>query len=641
MVGQFGTNLFGSEQKGYIINNYVPEKICSYLITLDSDTDLTLNSAFELIGTMAHILNKPEIKNGKVIDGYGLIQPRVGVNIDISYKNMFTKIFAGSGGIDSYTNAISDTYQDNFGEGIFTGKGIFNLETYSKVLDGEIPENTVLSHDLLEGCYLRCGLASDIMIMDGYPGKYASFMARLSRWIRGDWQIIGWLKNKKLNLLSKFKIFDNLRRSLFEISSILAGIYFLIISKIYNFGIGKYILLLGIIIILPFLLEMLDIIVSKKQGEHKQESFTPKVSGIIGAFYRAILTFGCLPYKAYISTKSICTSLYRMMYSKRNLLEWTTSEEAERATKNDYFSYYKNMWINVVFGIIVLLISIANINFNICGIIIGLLWIIIPFVMCEISQVKVNEENINLTKNQHDYVLDVAKRTFKYFKDNLTEQNNYLIPDNYQEDRKQKYVDRTSSTNIGLSLLAVISGIDLNFIKLEDGINLLEKMILNVDGLEKWNGHLYNWYNIKTKMPLLPRYISTVDSGNFVGYLFVTKAFLQEKLESNNNNLDDKILGMQKQIYELIEIINRIIKNTDFSKLYSSQKRLFSIGFNIEENKLTDSYYDLLASEARQASLVAIAKKDVPSKHWNSLSRTLTTLKNKKGLISWSGTAFE
>ena len=625
MVGQFGTNLFGSEQKGYIINNYVPEKICSYLITLDSDTDLTLNSAFELIGTMAHILNKPEIKNGKVIDGYGLIQPRVGVNIDISYKNMFTKIFAGSGGIDSYTNAISDTYQDNFGEGIFTGKGIFNLETYSKVLDGEIPENTVLSHDLLEGCYLRCGLASDIMIMDGYPGKYASFMARLSRWIRGDWQIIGWLKNKKLNLLSKFKIFDNLRRSLFEISSILAGIYFLIISKIYNFGIGKYILLLGIIIILPFLLEMLDIIVSKKQGEHKQESFTPKVSGIIGAFYRAILTFGCLPYKAYISTKSICTSLYRMMYSKRNLLEWTTSEEAERATKNDYFSYYKNMWINVVFGIIVLLISIANINFNICGIIIGLLWIIIPFVMCEISQVKVNEENINLTKNQHDYVLDVAKRTFKYFKDNLTEQNNYLIPDNYQEDRKQKYVDRTSSTNIGLSLLAVISGIDLNFIKLEDGINLLEKMILNVDGLEKWNGHLYNWYNIKTKMPLLPRYISTVDSGNFVGYLFVTKAFLQEKLESNNNNLDDKILGMQKQIYELIEIINRIIKNTDFSKLYSSQKRLFSIGFNIEENKLTDSYYDLLASEARQASLVAIAKKDVPSKHWNSLSRTLTT----------------
>ena len=170
---------------------------------------------------MAHILNKPEIENDRVISGYGLIQPRVGVNLDITYKSLFTKIFAGLGGIDSYVNAISDIYQDNFGEGIFTGKGIFNLKLYSKILKNEIPENTVLSHDLLEGNYLRCGLASDILIMDGYPTKFSSFITRLSRWIRGDWQIIKWLKNKKLNLLSKYKIFDNLRRSLLEISEIL------------------------------------------------------------------------------------------------------------------------------------------------------------------------------------------------------------------------------------------------------------------------------------------------------------------------------------------------------------------------------------------------------------------------------------
>ena len=180
---------------------------------------------------MAHILNKPEIKGGRVVDGYGLIQPRVGVNIDISYKNPFTKIFAGSGGIDSYTNAISDTYQDNFGEGIFTGKGIFDIQAYSKILKNEIPENTVLSHDLLEGCYLRCGLGSDILLMDGYPTKYTSFMSRLSRWIRGDWQIIKWLKNKKLNILSKFKILDNLRRSLFEIVTILRKSVFFYFRK--------------------------------------------------------------------------------------------------------------------------------------------------------------------------------------------------------------------------------------------------------------------------------------------------------------------------------------------------------------------------------------------------------------------------
>ncbi len=225
-------------EENYYVNTWAEKNLRQqkrispkYLITLDSDTDLVLNAAFELVGTMAHILNKPEIKGGRVVDGFGLIQPRVGVNIDISYKNPFTKIFAGSGGIDSYTNAISDTYQDNFGEGIFTGKGIFDIQAYSKILKNEIPENTVLSHDLLEGCYLRCGLGSDILLMDGYPTKYTSFMSRLSRWIRGDWQIIKWLKNKKLNSLSKFKILDNLRRSLFEIFTILRKYVFFYFRK--------------------------------------------------------------------------------------------------------------------------------------------------------------------------------------------------------------------------------------------------------------------------------------------------------------------------------------------------------------------------------------------------------------------------
>ena len=166
-----------------------------YIITLDADTELILDSAFGLVGSMAHILNRPEIdeKTNIVKSGYGIMQPRVGINLDVSNYNLFTKIFAGSGGIDSYTNAISDLYQDNFKEGIFTGKGIYDLKTYSKVLKDRIPENTVLSHDLLEGCYLRCGLVSDIMLMDGYPTKYNSFMNRLSRWIRGDIQISSWL----------------------------------------------------------------------------------------------------------------------------------------------------------------------------------------------------------------------------------------------------------------------------------------------------------------------------------------------------------------------------------------------------------------------------------------------------------------
>ena len=280
-------------------------------------------------------------------------------------------------------------------------------------------------------------------------------------------------------------------------------------------------------------------------------------------------------------------------------------------------------------------------NKNLFIFLLGILWLIIPYVMCKISKnsaLKTTKKNLN--KEQEKYILEVAKKTFDFFKDNLTEENNYLIPDNYQEDRKQKYIDRTSSTNIGLSFLAVITGVDLNFISLSEGIGLLSKMIETIDSLEKWNGHLYNWYNIKTKVPLIPRYISTVDSGNFVGYLYVVKAFLNEVLEQEYE--ENKDVGKQYEIIKkLRDKVSCLIDNTDFFKLYSPSHRLFSIGFNIEENKLTDSYYDLLASEARQASLVAIAKKDVPSKHWNILSRTLTILNNKKGLISWSGTAFE
>ena len=634
-------------QNSYYINTFNPGVNIKYVITLDSDTDLILNSAFELVGAMAHILNKPEIKDGRVVNGYALIQPRVGVNIDISYKNMFTKIFSGSGGIDSYTNAISDTYQDNFGEGVFTGKGIFDLEMYSKILKNEIPENTVLSHDLLEGCYLRCGLASDILVMDGYPTKYASFITRLSRWIRGDWQIIQWLKNKKMNLLSKFKILDNLRRSLFEISIFLSGSYIFFLGLANKVNLYGYVIFLGIIAIIPFLLEIANIIIFKREGEHKQKFFSPKVGGLLGAFYRATITGGCLPHKAYISLKSIVKSLYRISFTKKNLLEWTTAEEAEKNSKDDVISYYKNMYINILAGIIEILMGFFLIRekIYIFKIFIGVLWLITPYIMCDISKSKNKEINKKLNKEQEKFILEVAKKTFAFFKDNLTKENNYLIPDNYQEDRKQKYVDRTSSTNIGLSILAVITGIDQDFILLGEGIWLLNNIIETIDGLEKWNGHLYNWYNIKTKAPLMPRYVSTVDSGNFVGYLYVLKSYLKEILQNEYeqkfklNELQES--NQYKLIQNLYKTVDRLIKNTDFSKLYSSSHRLFSIGFNIEDNKLTDSYYDLLASEARQASLVAIAKKDIPSKHWIALSRTLTLLNNKKGLISWSGTAFE
>ena len=637
MINQFNSYILGKIPNPFLentIERYGKENI-KYIITLDADTDLILNSAEKLVGAMTHILNKPVIDEEKniVVDGYGIMQPRIGINLDLCYKNLFTKIFAGDGGIDCYTNAISDIYQDNFKEGIFTGKGIYDLKVFEKVLEKEIPENTVLSHDLLEGCYLRCGLVSDVMLMDGYPTKYNSFMNRLSRWIRGDWQIIKWLKNKKLNLLSKYKIFDNLRRSLVEISLIISLIYLSIISAIYKTKETGIFVAVILISILPFILEFLDVLIFKKEGEEKQRTFTPKISGIKGIAIRATLTFGNLPYKAYISLKSICKTIYRVLFTHKHLLEWTTSEEAEKQAKSDLFSYYKQMFINLIFGAISLILGIYK--RNIFVFLIAMIWLVTPVIMCEISKTKAKKQKIEeLNKKEKEYVKEIAKNTWEYFEKYLTKENNYLITDNYQEGRFPEIIPRTSSTNIGLSLLDVVSAYDLNFIELEKCLEYIDNIMLTIDSLPKWNGHLYNWYNIKTKEPLNPKYISTVDSGNFVGYLYTLKMFLKEIKEPIINNLKEIIKNN-------IERIDNIINNTDFSMLYDKEHQLFSIGFNIEENKLTDSYYDLLASEARQTSLVAVAKKDVPTKHWNSLSRTLTVLGKYKGLISWSGTAFE
>ena len=657
MLNQFNEYLLGHIKNPFkenTIENYIEEdnnlkeelKNIKYIITLDSDTDLTLNSAFELVGAMAHILNKPVLNEDetKVISGYGIMQPRIGINLNISFFNMFTKIFAGAGGIDCYTNAISDIYQDNFQEGIFTGKGIYDLKVFSKVLNNKFPENTILSHDLLEGCYLRCGLVSDILLMDGYPTKYNSFMNRLSRWIRGDWQITRWLLPRYgLNLISRYKILDNLRRSLLEISVIIGAILLASVKK-------SYVWLL-IIPLIPFILELINLIIFRKEGEQKSKTFTPKIAGVPGILLRAILTIGCLPYKAYVSAKAIIKTLYRVIVSKNHLLEWMTSEEAEKQAKSDNLSYIKQMFFNILIGLIQIADSICCENKYMS--ILGILWIITPIIMCDISKRKNKIKAVEkLTKEEKEYIKEIGKKTWDFFETYLNKENNYLIPDNYQEDRKEKIVNRTSSTNIGLSLLAVISAYDLKYISKEKSIELIKNIIYTIVDLPKWNGHLYNWYQIKTKEPLIPRYISTVDSGNFVGYLYVVKSFLNNilkeyreaqinveniKNESNNEITDNNFI----EIENLNNILENIIKNTDFSALYNDELQIFSIGFNIEENKLTDSYYDLLASESRQASLIAIAKKDVPAKHWNYLSRTLTTLGKYKGLISWSGTAFE
>lgn len=616
LLYSFNLLLEGEKIRDFLANTISTEiaKKIKYVITLDSDTNLIFDSASKMIGAMAHILNRPVIQNGKVIDGYGIMQPRVGLDLSQSKQSKFVEIYSGQGGIDFYTNAISDIYQDYFKEGIFTGKGIYDVRIYNTALKNEIPENTVLSHDLLEGNYLRCGLLSDIELLDGYPSKYISYITRNHRWVRGDWQITSWLKSKKMNEISKFKIFDNLRRSLIKPIALLGILVSLFLKDILIFGVC----FIGLEI--TYLLEILNYVIYKRSNIigalYSNRNFSRKFGTASLAFIKIIFDYIFLPFEAIKNIDAIIRVLYRKI-KKVKMLEWTTSEDGDKKCLSTIPFYYKQMWTQILFGIIAIYLHFF---------ITGILWIIAPSIAWYISNEKQKKEV--LTENEKTFLVGVANDTWRFFEENITEENNYLIPDNYQENRKNKIVSRTSSTNIGLELISIISSYDLGFISFDKCIDYIEKVIITVNKLSKWNGHLYNWYNTDTLTPLIPRYISTVDSGNFVGYLYVVKQFLIENRD-------------KKDLENLIFNVEDIIEKTDFSYLYSHKNKLFSIGFNLEENELTDSYYDFMASEARQASVVAIAKRDVPLKHWNNLSRTLTVYKGYKGLVSWTGTAFE
>ncbi len=270
------------------------------------------------------------------------------------------------GGVDSYTNAISDIYQDNFGEGIYTGKGIYDLETFSTVMKGKIKENTVLSHDLLEGCFLRCGLASDIMLLDGYPSGYNSYITRTSRWIRGDIQITPWINDKSLNKLSRYKIIDNVRRSLVEIF----GILNLIFLGLLKLKINKNLIIFWVITFLSVsfssIIDVANYIIFRKENIKVQKKFTKKIDGLTASIYRGLISISNLPTKAYISFISIIKTIYRMKFSKEHLLEWTTAEEAEKKNDKDLKSMYKMMFPNVILGILgIVFLEIANLRSNI------------------------------------------------------------------------------------------------------------------------------------------------------------------------------------------------------------------------------------------------------------------------------------
>jgi cyclic beta-1,2-glucan synthetase len=387
------------------------------------------------------------------------------------------------------------------------------------------------------------------------------------------------------------------------------------------------------------ILSMIDTFIFGRTKHTKEQLYIPIIHGVSATILTMTFDFLTLPYRAYTSVDAFTVSLYRMFVSKKNLLEWTTAEVLEKSSKSKLIYYYYNMMPNLIVAGIILfnVIFIENIMFvSWFQLFIALSFILAPLLAYILGKSHLFGRKKRLNKMQDNEVLDIARRTWNFFELMMSPVNNYLPTDNFQENRRYKLVNRTSSTNIGFAILSVINAYDLKFIKLSDCLEKINNIMNTINKLEKWNGHLLNWYNIKTLEPLRPRFVSTVDSGNFLACIYILKEFLIE-VKTENNITREK----HELLDNIIDNCSEIIENTDFTKLYDMSRNLFTIGYAQDEGKIVDSYYDMLMSENRISSLLAIASRQVTSKHWFALSRNLINLDGYKGLVSWSGTAFE
>ncbi len=604
-----------------------------YVITLDTDTELILNTAQKLVGLMSHPLNTPILNKSKtkVVRGYGIVQPRVSIDIEATNESRYSQLMAGIGGFDVYSPMVPNFYQDVFKEGSFVGKGIYNVETFDTVLSNTFPEDLILSHDLIEGNYIRCAYASDIELIDDFPAEFLVDSSRQHRWARGDVQIIGWLKgtvknlkgkkvNNPINPIGKFKIFDNLRRMLVNPALLLILMLSLIIPKTTPIW---SIIFVFLVVSLPVIFYVKDLLRIQQRKISAFKYYDDLSFGALALLSRVCITFMTVPYYSYLYLDALVRSTYRMLISHKNLLNWITAEDAAKNTDNGIDTYLKAFYVNyIAAAIIILLTMIFHSNYMATSLIIATAFSIAPFALWSVSQHS-NKSLDELNIKEKEDLKEIAFRTWLYFDTFLNEENNYLIPDNYQLNREIREDAKTSPTDISMSLTSIVSAYELEFITLDKAINLIEKVIASIEKLDKWHGHLYNWYDIHRMERLLPFHVSSVDSANLAASLIVVKEFTKKYGFDDINNR-----------------IETLFDNMDFSEFYTD-KDVFSVVYNEHEDRLSIYNYNKFASESRILSFIAIAKGDVPGKHWLCLDKSLTKYKRHKGLISWSGTSFE
>jgi cyclic beta-1,2-glucan synthetase len=503
-----------------------------YVITLDADTQLPLGSAWKLIGTMAHPLNHPwyDEKKKRVTKGYGILQPRVTVSLPDITGSLYARMHGNEPGIDPYTRASSDVYQDLFGEGSYIGKGIYEVDTFQKVLDGKFLENQILSHDLLEGCYIRSGLLNDVQLFEKYPTTYSADMKMRIRWIRGDWQIFAWIlpwvkgpgkhwHKNPVSALSKWKIFDNIRRSLVPIALTVLLLLGWIVLPYPLF----WTIIVSAIIVFPIIITSLWDTIRKPKDVVLKHHIKNSLVNLHDITVKTLFTLICLPYEAWSNGKAIMRTLWRMVVSRKKLLKWNPSSYSVRTNTKSLRSSYVAMWIEpfLTITILVFLAVYFPAKLLIAGPVL-LFWFVAPFITW-FSSKPLEKQVTQLSHEQNIFLQKLARKTWSFFEHFVVVGDNWLPPDNYQEQPAEQVAHRTSPTNIGLSLLASLTACDFGYITTSALIERTKNTINTMEKMERYRGHFYNWYDTESLNPLQPKYISTVDSGNLAGHLLVLR----------------------------------------------------------------------------------------------------------------------
>ncbi|PZX48780.1 cyclic beta-1,2-glucan synthetase [Cereibacter changlensis] len=691
----------------------VPQDV-QFVLTLDADTRLPRDTVSRLIGKLAHPLNRPHLdpERQRVTEGYGVLQPRVTAALPVGHEGSpFQRISSSPGGIEPYASAVSDVYQDLFGEGSFTGKGIYDVDAFAAALHGRVPENAMLSHDLYEGIFARAALVSDVEVIEDFPGRYDVAARRQHRWVRGDWQLWPWVfggRRHALTPLGRWKIADNLRRSVVAPSAAaaIAVAWLLPLPQAaMATGVVLVFLTLGRVLSLPFA------ILPGRAGITSRSHFAALALDASAALRQIGLEIAFLPDTGWRMLDAIGRTVWRLAVSKRRLLEWVTAAQSAGRTRPGVAGSYRVMAGGVALGLLVAAPALMNPAVLPLALPFALLWLAAPALAERISRPG-TVSRARVTPQDAMALRLIARRTWRYFEVFVTGAGNHLPPDNYQETPLPVVAHRTSPTNIGLYLLSTVAARDMGWIGQGAALRRLEDTLATMQRMQRHRGHFYNWYDTTDLRVLPPAYVSSVDSGNLAGHLLAVSrscrdwqapvtpeclraglddvlallrvaggegdTVLADLLERMRQAATEALPGLAEEALappfdaetdvgvwmtalrdrlaehradagvdytDRLRAVGRIARDMalamDFAFLLDPDKKLLSIGFSTESNSLDLNCYDLLASEARLASLFAIAKGDVETRHWFRLGRGAMPVHAGSALISWSGSMFE